>query len=166
MNKTFVAVALAALSSSALIARAAPTPFVDVPSCHWASTAVAAVASQDVQAPAKTAALAQNAVRQVFEGFVCGSADYASRFVTGAPAGFSTATSSQTLRAFNIVFTGTTITGNTARVGFRMTATVANGNATTVVQRTGTVQLTASDETGWKVVYSSLVGLNLPFLPR
>jgi hypothetical protein len=165
MKKRFFAVAITALGLG-LVARAAPAPFVDVPVCHWASTAVNAVTAQDVQAPAKNAALAQNAVRQVFEGFQCGSADWVSRFVTGAPAGLSAAATSQPVRSFNIVFTNTTVTGNTARVAFRMTARIVNGNALSTVQRTGTAQLTASDETGWKVVYSSLLGLNLPFLPR
>lgn len=165
MKKPVFAVAVAALSLS-LAAHAAPAPFVDVPVCHWASTAVNAVTAQDVQAPAKNAALAQNAVRQVFEGLQCGSADWVSRFVTGAPAGLGAAATSQPVRAFNIVFTNTTLSGNTARVAFRMTATIRNGTATSTVQRTGTAQLTVSDETGWKVVYSSLLGLNLPFLPR
>ena len=83
-NQFIIATAISSLTL--LSARAAPTAFIDVPVCHWASTAINAVASE-VAAPAKNVSTAQNAVRQMLEGLQCGSADWVSRFVEGAPAG-------------------------------------------------------------------------------
>lgn len=156
----------AAISSFAFLsARAAPPVFVDVPVCHWASAAIYAVAGE-VAAPAKTSSTAQNAVRQVFEGLQCGNADWVSRFVEGAPAGLAATATSKVLRSYNLEFGKANVNGGAASVAFTANLTYNSSSGVVTIKRSGTARLTASDETGWKVMYASLSSLNVPFLPK
>jgi hypothetical protein len=154
------------LTSVAFIARAEPTPFVDVPSCHWAADAINGVVARDVPAPAKNAATAQNAVRQVFAGMLCGDADWVSRFLDGAPGNVSTFATQKIVRGYDLNFTRATVNGARATVSFNAVVSYAIGTRVATVRRSGTVTLTANDETGWKVTYASLSSLDLPFFPR
>ena len=156
----------AAISSLAFLgARAAPTAFIDVPVCHWASTAINAVAGE-VAAPAKTLSTAQNAVRQMFEGLQCGSADWVSRFVEGAPAGLAATATSKVLRSYSITFGKANLNGGAASVAFTANLTYNSPSGVVTIKRSGTAKLNVSDETGWKVIYASLSSLNVPFLPK
>lgn len=156
----------AAISSFALLgARAAPPVFVDVPVCHWASEAISAV-SVESAAPAKTISTAQNAVRQLFEGLQCGNADWVSRFVEGAPTGLSATASSKVLRSYSLEFGKASVNGGAASVTFTANLTYNSASGLVTIKRSGTARLSASDETGWKVVYASLSSLNVPFLPK
>lgn len=158
---------IAALISSlaCLSARAAPTAFIDVPVCHWASTAINAVAGE-VAAPAKSVSTAQNAVRQMFAGLQCGSADWVSRFVEGAPAGLAATATSKVLRSYSITFGKSVVNGANASVALTANLSYTTASGVVTIKRTGTAKLSVSDETGWKVVYASLSSLNLPFLPK
>ena len=156
----------AAISSLAFLgARAAPTAFIDVPVCHWASTAINAVAGE-VAAPAKNVSTAQNAVRQMFEGLQCGSADWVSRFVEGAPAGLAATATSKVLRSYSITFGKANLNGGAASVAFTANLTYNSPSGVVTIKRSGTAKLNVSDETGWKVIYASLSSLNVPFLPK
>jgi hypothetical protein len=82
--KPFIWLALA--SSSLSLAQ-----FVDVPPCHWAAGAVAAISNP---APVQASALGNpqlvaNSLEQVFEGLKCGDAEYSKGFLQGFPAGFA-----------------------------------------------------------------------------
>ena len=156
----------ALLTSFTLGARAEPTPFVDVPSCHWASTAINGVVAKDVPAVAKNASTAQNALRQVFAGVQCGDADWVSRFVTGAPSALSGVVAQKTLRSFDLRFTRTIVNGPRASLSFEVSVTYSTSSGSVTVRRAGTAALTTNDETGWRVAYTGLAGLNLPFFPR
>jgi hypothetical protein len=164
MKKLFLTTAL--LTGAFFVARAEPTPFVDVPACHWASEAINGVVARDVPAPAKNVANAQNAVRQVFAGMQCGDADWVSRFVEGAPDTVSTFATQKIVRGYDLSFTRSSVNGARASVSFNAVVTYAIGTRTLTVRRAGTATLTANDETGWKVTYASLSSLNLPFFPR
>ena len=157
---------VAAISNLAFLsARAAPTAFIDVPVCHWASTAINAVAGE-VAAPAKNVSTAQNAVRQMFEGLQCGSADWVSRFVEGAPAGLSAAATSKVLRSYSLEFGKSVVNGANASVAFTANLSYTTASGVVTIKRSGTARLNVSDETGWKVIYASLSSFNLPFLPK
>jgi hypothetical protein len=149
-----------------LSARAEPTPFVDVPDCHWASASINISVDRSIAAPAKSALTAQNALRQVFEGMQCGSADWVSRFVDAAPSGLAGIASQRAVRSFTLTFTKAVLNGAKASVGFNMTLTYALDSKVVTVKRSGTASLVANDETGWKVAYASLAGLNLPIFPK
>jgi phospholipase/lecithinase/hemolysin len=164
MNKLLFTTAL--LVGVAFVARAEPTPFVDVPSCHWATTAINGVVAKDVPAVAKNAATAQNAVRQVFAGMQCGDADWVSRFVDGAPSSLAGIVSQKVVRAFDVTFTKATVNASRASLSFNAVITYTLGARSVTVRRAGTATLTANDETGWRVVYTSLSSLDLPFFPR
>ena len=156
----------AAISSCAFLnARAAPPVFIDVPVCHWASTAINAVAGE-VAAPAKNVSTAQNAIRQMFEGLQCGNADWVSRFIEGAPAGLSTTATSKVLRSYSLEFGKSVVNGAKASVAFNANLTYTTSSGVVTIKRSGTARLNSSDETGWKVVYASLSSLNVPFLPK
>jgi hypothetical protein len=166
MNHKYPLIAAVVVSSLALLsARAAPPVFIDVPVCHWASTAISAV-SVESAAPAKTVSTAQNAVRQMFEGLQCGNADWVSRFVEGAPAGLAATAASKVLRSYSITFGQSSLSAGTATVAFTANLTYTSASGVVTIKRSGTAQLNASDETGWKVVYASLSSLNVPFLPK
>lgn len=162
-NQFIIAAAISSLAG--LSARAAPPVFVDVPVCHWAATAINAVAGE-VAAPAKNVSTAKNAVRQMFEGLQCGSADWVSRFVEGAPAGLAAIATSKVLRSYNLEFGKSVVNGANATVAFSANLSYTTSSGVTTIKRSGTARLNSSDETGWKVVYASLSSLNLPFLPK
>jgi hypothetical protein len=164
--KNWIAAAALLTSAVVLVARAEPTPFVDVPACHWASAAINGVVARDVPAPTQNAALAQNAVRQVFAGMQCGDADWVSRFLEGAPDSVSAFAAQKVVRGYDLTFTRTTVSGARASVSFNALVSYALGTRTVTVRRNGTATLNANDETGWKVTYASLSGLDLPFFPR
>jgi hypothetical protein len=159
-----IAVALTAVTL--LNVRAEPTPFVDVPDCHWASQAINISVDRSVATPAKTALTAQNALRQVFEGMQCGSADWVSRFVDAAPSGLAGIASQRVVRGFNLTFTKVVVNGAKASVGFNIALTYTQNGGAVTVKRSGTANLVANDETAWKVAYASLAGLNLPIFPK
>ena len=162
-NQLIIAAAISSLAG--LSARAAPPVFIDVPVCHWASTAINAVAGE-VAAPAKNVSTAQNAVRQMFEGLQCGNADWVSRFVEGAPAGLAATATSKVLRSYSITFGKSSLNAGTASIAFTVNLSYATNNGVVAIKRSGTARLNSSDETGWKVVYASLSSLKLPFLPK
>ena len=153
-------------TATMLAARAEPTPFVDVPDCHWASNSINISVDRNVAAPAKSALTAQNALRQVFEGMKCGSADWVSRFVEAAPSGLAGIASQRAVQGFNLTFTKAVLNGTKASLGFNMTLTYALNGKVVTVKRSGAANLVANDETGWKVAYTSLSSLNLPIFPK
>ncbi len=165
MNKIVFA-SIALLTAATLTARAEPTPFVDVPVCHWASTAINQAVDSNVPAPAKSAATAQNAVRQVFEGMQCGSSDWVSRFVEGAPGSLSGFAAQKLVRGFDVTFGKTVVNASKASVSFTATITYTASGKNVTVKRSGTAALTANEETAWRVAYSSLSKLDLPFFPK
>ncbi|MCX7600530.1 MAG: hypothetical protein N2Z75_01165 [Meiothermus sp.] len=140
--------------------QAGTSPFVDVPPCHWARAAVEALSRPDPNArPLPSALLAENALRQVFEGLKCQDSVWSERFLQNPAPGFGR--SEITLQSFELAGLQTQVAGNQASIRFRLSA-VLNGAA---VQRSGTARLIFAEQ-GWKVDYSSLATLNLPVFPR
>lgn len=139
---------------------AGTSPFVDVPPCHWARAALEAISRPDPnQRPQASALLAENALRQVFEGLKCNDPAWSERFLQDPTPGFGRSEAS--LRNFELSGVQTQVSGNQATIRFRLTA-VLNG---TTLQRSGTARLFFAEQ-GWKVDYASLTTLNLPVFPR
>ena len=153
--KLFIALLLAA---GGLAFAQSPTPFVDVPPCHWAADAVGRIAGEPQVTGAQTSTyLVENAVQQVFEGLKCGNLDWSAYFLTNVPAG----TAPQgTLQSFDLSNVGSSINGNNASMSFTVTA-VVDGQTFT---REGEANLVFMDGR-WVVDYSSLAALGLPVLP-
>ncbi|MCX7782229.1 MAG: hypothetical protein N2318_01120 [Meiothermus sp.] len=136
------------------------SPFVDVPPCHWARAAVEAISQPDPSLrPQASALLAENALRQVFEGLKCNDPAWSERFLQNPAPGFGR--SEANLRNFELSGMQTQVAGNRATIRFRLTA-VLNGTA---LQRSGRAQLVFTEQ-GWKVDYGSLATLNLSVFPR
>ncbi len=135
-----------------------PTPFVDVPPCHWAADAVGRIAGEPQVTEAQTSTyLVENAVQQVFEGLRCGNLTWSAYFLNDVPAG----TAPQgTLESFSLSNVGSSISGDNASVSFTVMA-VVDGQTYT---REGEANLLFTDGR-WAVDYSSLAALGLPILP-
>jgi hypothetical protein len=144
------------------LAQQAPqgSAFVDVPPCHWAKEAVDRITDASAVAPPQpSAALAANAVQQVFEGLKCGDPQWSARFIADAPNVFLLGASK--LSGFELRGLQARVSGNTATVRFQVIAHLASGTLT----RSGEVRLSFSPD-GWKSDYATLAGLNLPVFPR
>ena len=171
MRRIVLTAVLLALTASAL--QTAPAQgsvrpdaleLVDVPPCSYAAEAVRRLARLGIIQgyPATPTALAQNAVRQVFEGLRCGDAAWTNRFLSGVPQGYSTGIVplGMPLRpGFEFVPTATRVTGDTATVSYRLRF-VENG---AVAERDGTARLARTDASGWLVDFESLAESGLPF---
>ena len=153
--KLFIPLLLAATS---LAFAQSPTPFVDVPPCHWAADAVGRIAGEPQVTGAQTSIyLVENAVQQVFEGLKCGNLEWSAYFLTDVPAG---TTPRGALESFALSDVGSSISGTNASVSFTVTA-VVDGQTYT---REGEANLLFADGR-WAVGYSSLAALGLPVLP-
>jgi hypothetical protein len=153
----------AASSAAFLLSLAhAQTAYVDVPSCHWAVSAINQVSSGDQPTPAQNASNAQNAVRQIFEGMVCGDSSYTKKFIADAPATLDALVKQKPLRSYVASFGRTVVSGNTATVAVNLTLTLATG----VQRRSATLSLIGDSKTAWKVSYASLTSLNLTVFPK
>lgn len=141
-------------------AQAGPPPFVDVPPCHWARGAVEAIARPDPSLrPQPSALLAENALRQVFEGLKCNDPGWSERFLQNPSAAFGR--SGVRLDGFSLENLQTRLAGHQAALRFTLLA-VLDGSP---VRRSGEARLVFGEE-GWRVVYASLVTLNLPLFPQ
>lgn len=141
-------------------AATAQSAFVDVSPCHWAAAAVASIAGEPEVDEAQARAsvyLAENAVRQVFEGLACGTLEWSSRFLVDIPAG---AGPEAALDSFALRDLATSIGGDGASVDFVVDA-VIDGES---VSRAGRADL-VFEASGWRVRYPSLAALELPLFP-
>jgi hypothetical protein len=141
----------------------AQTAFVDVPSCHWATEAINQISGETSVTPAQNASTAANALRQVFEGMKCADPNWTLQFIQNAPESLRALIASDPLKGFSLPSVTGNVSGNTAKVNFKLNITLKNGLS---VARTGNAQLVTDKKTGWKVVYSSLSALNLPIFPK
>ncbi|RDI95567.1 hypothetical protein DV704_06710 [Meiothermus sp. QL-1] len=149
-----------ALLGGIAFAQPGTSPFVDVPPCHWAREAIEAIARPDPNArPQPSALLAENALRQVFEGLRCNDPLWSQRFLQDPSPAFGRAEAR--LRGFELNVRETRIAGERATLRFDLTAVLAEGS----LRRSGTAQLVFTPA-GWRVVYSSLVDLGLPLFPQ
>jgi hypothetical protein len=150
--------ALFALSASLWISSArAQAPFPDIPPCHWAAEAVTEIAGKpdiDAEQARSSRYLAENAVRQVFEGLRCGSGEWSRAFVSGEPEAWppGMATVDFRLNVGDLQLTGGRGTANV------QVDLIVNGNTT---RGSGQVDLLFTEGI-WTVDYDSLSGLRLP----
>lgn len=157
----------AGAGSSASIAPSPSTaPFPDVAPCHWAAKAVAEVAGEGIFVgfPPDPAYDSVNALRQVFGGLQCGRPTWSRRFVAGAPAAFPPA-AGPGLAAFTLDATVVSLSEGAAVLSVNLTAVIDRNGARRTLDRRGTVTSTRTDS-GWRVAYADLAGLDLPFFPR
>lgn len=136
------------------------TPFPDVAPCHWAAASVARIAGAPAVDPAQartSAILAENALRQVFEGLRCGDLAWSARFLAGVPSG--TAPGAE-LGSFELLDLATRLEGERGEVSFTLVATVDGGT----LRRSGVAEL-VFEEGDWRVRYGSLAALGLPLFP-
>lgn len=141
-------------------AQAGTSPFVDVPPCHWARAAIEAIARPDPNLrPQPSALLAENALRQVFEGLKCNDPVWSQRFLQNPSVTFGR--SGVRLDGFSLENLQTRLAGNLATLRFTLVV-VLDGSP---VRRSGEAQLVFGEQ-GWQVVYASLAALNLPVFPR
>lgn len=138
----------------------AQSPFVDVSPCHWATEAVAGISGQpqvdEAQARASTY-LAENALRQVFEGLKCGELGWSAKFMSGTPQGTVPVGS---LTGFDLSSSAVDLSGDEGTVSFALAATIDGEQFT----RDGSAALVFSDGR-WQVRYASLAALGLPIFP-
>ncbi len=137
-----------------------PSPFVDVSPCHWATDAVRAIAGEPQVSERQALGsnyLAENSLRQVFEGLKCGDLAWSAYFMEGVPAG----TAPQgTLQNFALDNVSSSLSGTSGTLTFSVTATVDGQSYT----RTGNAALRYADDR-WQVSYPDLAALDLPVLP-
>jgi hypothetical protein len=164
-SRAFVVIAAVSLGLLSAPTRA-DTIFVDVPSCHWATEAINVTAGTEKIIPARTAALAQNAVQQVFEGMRCGDPKWTLKFINGAPGTLEGIVSSKAVRSFDLKLGATTISGTNATATATLEVRYQQGAQLVTAKRTATMRLRANDATGWQVEYASLASLNLPIFPK
>ncbi|RIH86532.1 hypothetical protein Mlute_01237 [Meiothermus luteus] len=151
---------LLALLGGIALAQPGTSPFVDVPPCHWAREALQAIARPDPNArPAPSALLAENALRQVFEGLRCNDPRWSERFLLNPSPAFGQGPAG--LRGFELAVEQVQISGRQATLRFALSVLLESGP----LRRRGAAQLSFGEQ-GWKVVYASLVDLELPFFPR
>ena len=139
----------------------ASTPFLDVPPCSFAASAVARTAQLGIF-QGSPAELARNAVQQVFEGLKCGDVAWTTRFIAQLPQGYATGIPQlgATLEpGFEFEALDTQLTPTSAAVRYRL-AYREQGKR---VERTVTAQLVPDQQTGWRVLFGSLHDSGLPF---
>lgn len=158
MRRFFVLIGTASLFALAQ----AQTAYVDVPSCHWAVTAINTVSSGDKVTPAQNAANAQNAVRQIFEGIQCGDPAWSKKFIADAPTRLDAVIQSKPIKSFALTFGRTSISGTNASVTVNLTLNLGNGAQT----RQAALALSSDTTSAWKVNYASLAALNLAVFPK
>ncbi|GIW35617.1 hypothetical protein [Meiothermus sp.] len=160
MRKLLILLLLGSLSLAHGQPQPGTSPFVDVPPCHWARAALETIARPEPNLrPQPTALLAENALRQVFEGLKCNDPVWSERFLHNPAPGFGQ--SEVGLRGFELSGLQTVVSGNQATIRFRLSALLHD----TALERSGSVRLLFT-ELGWKVDYASLATLNLPLFPR
>jgi hypothetical protein len=138
----------------------AQSPFVDVSPCHWATEAVNKISGTpqvDVEQARASTYLAENALRQVFEGLRCGNAVWSAKFISDTS---EDALPLAGVTSFNLQPLGTDLGGERGSLRFSLTATI-DGEA---FSRQGTVDLVFLEQR-WQVTYPSLVALDLPVFP-
>lgn len=157
MNKPLSVCLLALLLGVSLAQR---TPFADVSPCHWASGAVAGIAGTpeiDIEQARTSVYLAENALRQVFEGLRCGDLGWSAAFMSGTPEG---TVSQGTLDSYRLAVESVTLDGRRGTIRFVLTAMI-DGVSTV---HGGSAELVFRGRS-WQVDYASLAGLGLPLFP-
>lgn len=157
MTRHLILCALALLSGAALAQR---TPFADISPCHWASQAVGGIAGTpevDVEQARTSVYLAENALRQVFEGLRCGDLGWSAGFMSGTPEG---TVSQGTLESYSLEVSTVVLEGERGSVQYVLTA-VIDGVGTV---RSSSAELLFRGRT-WRVAYPSLAQLGLPLFP-
>jgi hypothetical protein len=148
------------ISLFATFGTAQRTPFVDVPPCHWAAPAIGQISGRLEVSPEQVRGsnyLAENALRQVFEGLRCGDLEWSANFMTGTPSG---TTPVGTLSGFELRNVVSAISDTSATITFELTAVIDGAT----LERSGSAELVFQDER-WLVSYPSLAALDLPFFP-
>ncbi len=151
-----VSIAALVLAGTAL----ASSPFADVSPCHWATESIAEIAGQpdvDAAAARQSTYLAENAVRQVFEGLVCDDLAWSASFLVDVPPDVGP---NAELEGFVLRDVRTSLAGARGTVAFTVDA-VVDGQSVT---RSGVAELVFADG-GWSVRYPSLAALGLPLFP-
>jgi hypothetical protein len=157
MNRLLIVFALALLSAPALAQR---TPFADVSPCHWASGAVGGIAGTpdvDVDRARTSAYLAENALRQVFEGLQCGDLGWSAGFMHSTPAG---TVSQGALERYVLEVRSLSLDGDRGGIAFALTTWIDG----VVAVREADAELIFEGRS-WKVAYASLADLELPLFP-
>ena len=153
-----LAVALTAAGRAAGQAPAAPFP--DVPPWHWAYQGL----ERDAQAgllvgyPTPAAELVENAITQVYDGFVHSrapdAAGWVERFTYNRPASWPRPLERSSLARFSLTRVTSTIAGDVATATFTAQVTTRAGETTTTPLRVS-VRLLNGD---WKIDYATLAG--------
>lgn len=157
MKRLLIVCALALLSAPALAQR---TPFADVAPCHWASGAVGGIAGTpdvDVEQARASAYLAENALRQVFEGLQCGDLGWSAGFMHGTPEG---TVSRGALDGYALDVRSLSLDGARGSVAFALTTRIDGVEAVQVAD----AELVFVGRS-WRVAYASLAALGLPLFP-
>jgi hypothetical protein len=157
MNRLLIVCAFALLGSSALAQR---TPFADVSPCHWASGAIGGIAGTpdvDVEQARTSAYLAENALRQVFEGLQCSDLGWSAGFMHGTPEG---TVSQGALERFVLDVRSLLLDGGQGSVAFALTTRI---DGVETVQEADAELI--FEGRSWKVAYASLAALDLPLFP-
>jgi hypothetical protein len=151
-------IALLVLAAALLAPSArAQGPFPDIPPCHWAAEAVTEIAGKPdvaLEQARSSVYLAENAVRQVFEGLRCGSPEWSRAFLSGEPDGW---TRLMATVDFQLNVGGVQLSGDHGTANVQVTL-IVNGNRTL---GSGPVSLLFTDGS-WTVDYDSLSALRLP----
>lgn len=163
MRRVLGILALAAATSVAAggVGCAQPTPFPDVPPWHWAYQAVMTdqAAGLFIGYPASPAALVQNSLVQVFDGFVHaraqGAQAWVDRFTYNRPANWPAPLQRSSLVAFALGGISVTVSGDTATASFVATQTVRGATGSQTVRSPMHVQLRLSGQ-DWQVDYATL----------
>ncbi|WP_051195664.1 S-layer homology domain-containing protein [Meiothermus rufus] len=126
--------------------------FVDVPPCHWAAEAVRVLAARGLFQgyPATARELAENALRQVFEGLRCGETSWSLEFLEGAPPSFGAA---PRIDGFELRGLQTRLSGDRGTIAFEVVVSQEG----VVYTRRGTARLVFVQQ-GWKVLYEAVHG--------
>lgn len=136
------------------------TPFPDVAPCHWAAAAVARIAGEPEVDPARARAslrLAENALRQVFEGLRCDDLAWSARFLSGVPSGVGPRAR---LESYALRDVATRLDGDRGEIAFTLVARLDGAE----LRRAGRAEL-EFDGRGWRVRYDSLAALDTPLFP-
>ena len=159
--KLFIVGLSLALLTSTLSLGAAQTPFPDVAPCHWAAEAVGEIAGEpevSVEQAMGSRYLAENSIRQVFEGLMCQSPEWSQEFIANEPSAWPTGTD---LENFQLTVDRLDLMGDTASALVTINVAVEDGQQ---LERSGELELRFVD-TQWLVEYRSLSTLGLPLFP-
>lgn len=135
-------------------------PFVDVPICHWATPELARIAGEPQIDPVQARGsnyLAENSLRQIFEGLRCEDLEWTGGFMTEVPEGVTPSLGLSSFELRNVV---SAISGEQATITFDLTATIDGER----FSRSGSVELVFLNSR-WFVRYASLAALELPVFP-